>query len=112
MAQAFLVRAGAWLLEATGGVAGLRAASRTLLGWVQEVGGHTAAYLAGLPRECKLAMRHTLLICSGEKPVYYTVPVFGPVGLAFGWLILGLLIGCVLGTLFCVVLGRKTPSVL
>ena len=66
MAQSFLVRASAWLLEAIGGVAGLRAASRTFLGWVLEAGGHTATYLAGRPRECKLAVRYTLLICSGE----------------------------------------------
>ena len=61
-----------------------------------QASSHAAlAFLASLPGDCKLATLHTAMVCSGQAPEYIT-PGFGPFSLAWGWMIVGLVIGAAL----------------
>ena len=71
------------------------------------------AYLATLPRDCKLASLHATLLCMGEVPAYVT-PGFGPFSLAWGWMIVGMIVGAVMTYLFpsCRGMLRQRPLML
>ena len=47
---------------------------------------------ASLPPTCRESLTHAALTCSGVTPRYFT-PGFGPLALAWGWLLLGVLLG-------------------
>eukprot|EP00439_Symbiodinium_sp_Y106_P052263 s6992_g7.t1 len=49
-------------------------------------------WAASLPPTCRESMAHAALTCSGATPRYFT-PGFGPLALAWGWLLLGVLLG-------------------
>ena len=49
-------------------------------------------WAASLPPTCKESLTHAALTCSGATPRYFT-PGFGPLALAWGWLLLGILLG-------------------
>ena len=53
------------------------------------------AFLAALPGDCKLATLHAAAVCSGQAPSY-TTPGFGPFALAWGWMLVGMMIGAAL----------------
>ena len=78
-------------------LAGVNWAQHLNTGWQQAQQFSTVAfaYLAGLPRDCKLATLHAALVCSGENPSYVT-PGFGPFALAWGWMCIGMLLGAML----------------
>ena len=59
-----------------------------------------AVYWAAAPRECKDALIFAGNICGGIKPLRYLSPGFGPLALAWGWLLVGVLIGLLLGLHF------------
>ena len=58
-------------------------------------GWHAARAAAGLPATCRQAAAHAALVCSGMDPVYFSAG-FAPLSLAWGWLLLGLLLGALL----------------
>ncbi|OLP83457.1 hypothetical protein AK812_SmicGene35783 [Symbiodinium microadriaticum] len=47
-------------------------------------------WAASLPPMCRESLAHAALTCSGATPRYFT-PDFGPLALAWGWLLLGVL---------------------
>ena len=49
-------------------------------------------WAASLPPTCRESLTHAALTCSGATPRYFT-PGFGPLALAWGWLLLGVLLG-------------------
>ena len=49
-------------------------------------------WAASLPPTCRESLAHAALTCSGATPRYFT-PGFGPLALAWGWLLLGVLLG-------------------
>ena len=49
-------------------------------------------WAASLPPTCRETLAHAALTCSGATPRYFT-PGFGPLALASGWLLLGVLLG-------------------
>ena len=49
-------------------------------------------WAASLPPTCRESLAHAALPCSGAIPRYFT-PGFGPLALAWGWLLLGVLLG-------------------
>ena len=53
--------------------------------------------LLAMPTSCKLAVTHTALVCSGYSPEYIALPGFPPLSLSWGWLVLGLMLGALLG---------------
>ena len=61
--------------------------------WTRAQATTVAAFLSGLPRDCQLAALHTSLVCAGHDPQYYDYPGFGPFSLAWGWMIVGALVG-------------------
>ena len=49
-------------------------------------------FASSLQPHCRQNVAHALLICGGATPAYFT-PGFAPLGLAWGWLLVGLLLG-------------------
>ena len=49
-------------------------------------------WAVSLPATCRESLAHAALTCSGATPRYFT-PGFGPLALAWGWLLLGVLLG-------------------
>ena len=49
-------------------------------------------WAASLPATCRESLAHAALTCSVATPRYFT-PGFGPLALAWGWLLLGVLLG-------------------
>ena len=52
----------------------------------------SAQWWAGAPKECKDAIVFTTNLCAGYEPVKFT-PGFGPLGLGWGWGLVGFLLG-------------------
>ena len=67
--------------------------------------GDGFTYLATLPRTCVLATAHAAMVCAWEPPTC-TIPGFGPLAIAWGWLVLGVLLGVLLAILFMYCTGR------
>ena len=67
----------------------------TLGATVASHGWHAARAAAGLPATCRQAAAHAAMVCSGMDPVYFSAG-FAPLSLAWGWLLLGLLLGALL----------------
>ncbi|CAE7943190.1 unnamed protein product [Symbiodinium necroappetens] len=63
--------------------------------WAASRGWEAARATASLPPTCRQAMAHAALLCSGVEPVYFSAG-FGPLSLAWGWLLLGLALGALL----------------
>ncbi|CAE7283556.1 unnamed protein product [Symbiodinium sp. CCMP2592] len=61
-------------------------------------------WAASLPPTCKESMTHTALTCSGATPRYFT-PAFGPLALAWGWLLVGVLLGFLFRRAVCAIVG-------
>ena len=77
----------------------LHAMSAALIGQLLSAcaGAYSAAssavwWAASLPPTCRESLTHAALTCSGATPRYFT-PGFGPLALAWGWLLLGVLLG-------------------
>ena len=77
----------------------LHAMSAALIGQLLSAcaGAYSAAssavwWAASLPPTCRESLAHAALTCSGATPRYFT-PGFGPLALAWGWLLLGVLLG-------------------
>ena len=49
-------------------------------------------FASSLQPSCRQSVAHALLTCGGATPAYFT-PGFAPLGLAWGWLLVGLLLG-------------------
>ena len=81
--------------------------------WGRESSVSAGAFLAGLPRDCRLATMHAATICVGQEPQYYAIPGFGPIGAAWGWFLAGGAVGAVLTVLLMVLTGnlRREPSI-
>ena len=73
-------------------------------GWLRRASGSSLAFLSSLPRDCKLATAHAALICSGEDMQYHRTPGFGPIGISWGWLLLGFVLGGIIGVAVMVLL--------
>ena len=86
---------------------------RTAWTWGRESSTSAAAFLAGLPRDCRLATMHAATICVGQEPQYYAVPGFGPFGAAWGWFLAGGAVGAVVAVLLMMLTGnlRREPSI-
>ena len=61
------------------------------LSWTSGSARSLALAAAMLPHECKQAMSHSLLVCTGTSPEYFT-PGFGPWQLGFGLFALGAIV--------------------
>ena len=82
--------------------------------WVAELTRGAAPALALLPPTCKQAVAHTAMVCMGASPAYYA-PGFGPWPLAWGWCLLGALLGALASSAvllaFCRLgLGHAPPA--
>ena len=64
------------------------------------------AYLAALPRDCTLASLHASMVCLGTDVAYYTTPGFGPFSLAWGWALVGVMLGGLITFLMLSATGR------
>ena len=74
-----------------------RAYLGTSLTWVRQQATSGLAMLLAMPSTCKLALTHAALVCSGQTPDNVTTPGFPPLSLPWGWLLVGLLLGVLLG---------------
>ena len=54
------------------------------------------AVKASLPQGCRQSVAHALLVCAGDSPAHFS-DGFGPLSLAWGWVLLGLATGTLLG---------------
>jgi len=75
-----------------------------LWGFARQAAAEAAVTLAASSAQCKGAIihsvYHSLQVCGGyEAPVRFT-PGFGPLALAWGWCIMGILLGFLLGLHF------------
>ena len=70
-----------------------------------------AAFSAALPTECKSSLIHTFGICSGARPLIFPTPGFSPFSLAWGWFLVGTLIGILVMLCMYIVIGwfKKVP---
>ena len=99
-------------------VAGLTAVdwgTHLTAGWARARSSSSSAYAwaAALPQECRLAMTHTAMVCAGHNPQYYSVPGFGPLSLAWGWLLIGVVVGVAMAIMFMGLGGclRREPAI-
>ena len=72
---------------------GLQAA-RTAWTWGVQQTQWAANFALSLPSTCLQSMAHTALVCAGTQPVYFVTAGFAPLHLSWGWLLLGVLLGC------------------
>ena len=75
-----------------------RGAANTAWTWSWHQASTGQALLLAMPTPCKLAITHTALVCSGYSPEYTALPGFPPLSLSWGWLVLGLVLGVLLGS--------------
>ena len=70
-------------------------------------------FVSALPATCKLATMHAASICIGQVPEYWATPGFPPITLAWGWLLVGILIGSLLTMLILSMGGclRREPTI-
>ena len=82
--------------------------------WVRAQSTAASAYLSALPMDCQLAALHTTLVCTGRSVQYHSYPGFGPIGLAWGWLMVGVVIGGIVCFLALFWMGRirSEPTVM
>ena len=99
-------------------LAGLAAVDWSALGtatWgvARQASTSTLAYLAGLPRDCKLATMHAASICFDQNPTYHVIPGFAPLAASWGWLLLGMITGAMLMLICLMFMGklRHDPSI-
>ena len=64
-----------------------------LWNWTRGAAGDTWVFLSGLPANCWLASVHAGMVCMGQNPSYHSVPGFGPFSLAWGWMLVGIVVG-------------------
>ena len=70
-----------------------------------------AAFSAALPTECKSSLIHSFGICSGARPLIFPTPGFCIFSLAWGWFLVGTLIGILVMLCMYLVIGwlKKIP---
>ena len=70
------------------------------------------AYLAGLPKTCKLSVLHAGSLCLWNEPLVEHPQGFGPFGLCQGWLYLGFCLGAFVAVFTLLLFGklRQPPT--
>ena len=93
-------------------LAGLEWSQHLTTAWQHMYANGAWAFLFALPRDCTLASIHTAMVCGGATPAYIT-PGFGPFSLAWGWLVVGVLMGALMTYAVLSFLGmlRQRPPV-
>lgn len=76
--------------------------------WIFSLGSSGYHAFRVLPADCKEAIAHTALACSGDAPSYYSHG-FAPLAVSYGWLLMGFLCGIflkkVIQTLFTLIVN-------
>ena len=88
----------------------LLAGGTSLVQWSAANTRSVAAYYTSLPTDCRGSIIHVDSVCMGSGPLYFPTPGFAPFSLSWGWFIMGILLGAILGTLVMHAIGSKITS--
>ena len=82
-----------------------RAGITTTWTWAHHQASTGMAMLLAMSASCKFAATHTALACSGYAPESVALPGLPPLSVSWGWLVLGVALGALLGASAVLLVG-------